>query len=204
MMMNILFLIAILANPLVFEVPGLTCPTCVPPVKKTLALVDGVNHVKVDWRARTVSVSLDPKAGVSRADLAARLAKAGFPVGDSKTSTVNGPRGDVLLIETPPKEPARLSVWGKVTIVAVCTPACAPCDVFKRDAKLFAQRVNAVALRLVVIDGPGHPANHYLPQRADIPFVYVYDQTGQLKYAGGTKDQVVYTTVENILGIGKP
>jgi len=201
--MNTLLFIAILANPLVFQVPGLTCPTCVPPVKKALALVEGVDQIKVDWRTRTISVSVDPKVKLSKADLAVRLAKAGFPVQADKAQEKSH-SGDVLLIEKPPKVPARLSVWGKATIVAVCTPSCAPCDVFKRDARLFAERVDAVALRLVIVDGANHPAQHYLPPRADVPFVYVYDRVGGLAYSGGTADQVVYRTVEKILGVQKP
>ena len=204
--MNGLILLAVLANPIVLEVPGLTCPTCVAPVKKALALVEGVEKVEIDWRTRKVSISVTDKSKLDRGMLAQILKKAGFPptaTAQTVGTKTKGDLGDVLLIKAPPKSPDRLSVWGKVTIVGVCTPNCAPCDVLKRDLTLFAQRVKAIAVRLVVVDGPKHPAAAYLPARAEIPYAYVYDTIGQRRYAGGAAGQIVYRTAEEILGVKK-
>jgi len=204
--MNVFILIAVLANPIVLEVPGLTCPTCVPPVKKALAMVDGVNKIEIDWRTRMVSVTVDAKSKLDRSTLAARLETAGYPAKDAgpkNEKVASVPKGDVLFIKDPPQDPGRLSVWGKVTVVAVCTPSCAPCDVFKRDLTLFAQRVESLAVRVVVVDSPKHPAADYMPARADVPYAYVYDKKGVKRYAGGTADQAVYRQVEEILGIKK-
>ena len=197
-----LYLIAaLLANPVVLEVPGLTCPTCVAPVKKALALVDGVKAVRIDWRSRRVEVDIEV-GKVDEGTLRARLAAAGFAAADEDTPTAVDTSLDYLAVTSPPPEPKMLAVWGKATVVAVCTPKCAPCDVAKRDLKLFAQRANRVAVRVVTVDGPESAAAAYLPKRAEIPYLYVFDTKAQQRYAGGMgAGGAVYRAVEDALGV---
>ncbi len=196
-------LTVLLAAPIVFEVPGLTCPTCVAPVKKTLALTDGVTAVRVDWRARRVEVEVEV-GKVTEADLRARLESAGFPAKNEDSPVEPQASLDYLVVDTAPPKPSALAVWGKATIVALCTPSCAPCDTAKRDLKLFAQRASNVAVRILTIDLADNASAALLPKRADIPYLYVFDRQAKQLYAGGMGDgQVVYQAVESALGIKK-
>jgi thiol-disulfide isomerase/thioredoxin len=146
---------------------------------------------------------VDDKNAVGRSQLEARLKDAGFPVRGQETSVKGTSGGDVLMVDKPPQDPSKLAVWGKATVVAVCTPDCPPCDIFKKDIALFAERVSKVAVRIVVMDSPEHVAAQYIPKQADIPYILVYDQAAQQKYAGGHTGEVVYKTVETILGVTK-
>ena len=201
-MLNALFIVA-LAIPISFEVPGLTCPTCVKPVKKVLALMDGVNRVDIDWRARTVKADIDP-AKTSAKALRAALDKIGFAVADKASPLKESETQDYLTVTAAPPNVAQLAVWGKATIVAICTPGCAPCEVLKKDLNLFSRRVSKVAVRVIVVDSPKHPAAAYLPQNADIPYVFVFDTESKQRFAGPASDgKVMYQTVEASLGVKK-
>lgn len=61
------------------SVPGMTCATCPITVKKALESVNGVSEVKVNFKAKTATVTFNPhQASVS--DLTtATLEKAGYP-----------------------------------------------------------------------------------------------------------------------------
>ncbi len=195
--MHLLFLTALLANPIVLDVPGLTCPTCVRPVQRALALTEGVETVKVDWRAAKVEVSVAANS-VKRETLVAVLADAGFPVSDDTTTRVPG---DYLNIDTIPPQVVDLAVWGKITVVAVCTPGCAPCVEIKKDLEVFASRVKDLAVRVVVISGEAGPGADFIPNGGEVPFLYVYDKTKAKRYAGGNSGNEVYRSVESILGV---
>ena len=196
-------LLAVLAAPIVFEVPGLTCPTCVAPVKKVLALTDGVTAVRVDWRARRVEVDVE-EGKVTESELRARLSSAGFAPTDEDSPKSQSKSLDFLPVDSPPPKPKGLAVWGKATIVAVCTPSCAPCDVVKRDLRLFAERAKRVAVRVVTVTSPESAVASYLPKGADIPYLYVFDTKATQLYEGGMGDgQVVYQAVEAALDIKK-
>ena len=76
--MLLLLSIILSVTPIEFIVPGLTCPTCVAPVKKALALTDGVKKVEIDWRTRMVKVTVDTPGEATRKRLSKVLADAGY------------------------------------------------------------------------------------------------------------------------------
>ena len=74
----------------------------------------------------------------------------------------------------------------------------------KADLKLFAQRADRVAVRIVTVESPEAAGANYLPARAEIPYLYVYGTKAEQLYAGGMGDgQAVYRAVEKALGIQK-
>ena len=133
-MLNALMVVA-MAMPVSFEVPGLTCPTCVKPVKKTLALMDGVNRVDIDWRARKVKLDIDPSK-TNEKHIRAALDKIGFSAADTAKPLMESETQDYLTVSAALKV-EQLAVWGKATIVAVCTPGCAPALFKERFKSLF-------------------------------------------------------------------
>ena len=90
-------LITILMAPLTLDVPGLTCPTCVKPVQKSLALMDGVNQVKIDWRSRKVLIDFDDKRTSEKA-IRARLKDAGFSAVEAGKALKENASQDYLTI----------------------------------------------------------------------------------------------------------
>ena len=198
--MHAFYLIAALANPIVLDVPGLTCPTCVRPVQRALALTDGVQKVSVDWRSAKVEVTVEPNT-VTRDNLVATLDSAGFAV--SETPIVKG-NGDYLSIDSIPPRVDELAVWGKLTVVAVCTPGCAPCVEIKKDLEVLMSRVRELAVRVVVVQGDQGPGSDFIPNGGEVPFLYVYDRQKKLRYRGGNSGHEVYGTVESLLGVNAP
>ncbi len=189
--------VVMMANPLVLEVPGLTCPTCVKPVQKALALTKGVERVQVDLETRKVTIVFDA-AQTGEAKLRKVLDEAGFPANAPSAPALTRGKADWVKVGTPPPDPAALAVSGKATVVAVCSPDCAPCDGFKKTLALMGERVTKVAIRVVMVTDPG--GGHYLPAKASVPYAYVYDLAGKALYAGAAGD-AVYLAVEEALGV---
>ncbi|MEE2788452.1 MAG: cation transporter [Myxococcota bacterium] len=197
-------LVFVLAMPVSFEVPGLTCPTCVKPVKKTLALMAGINQVDIDWRARRVKLDIDPQK-TSEKVIRAKLDEIGFSAASPTAPLKESDTQDYLTVSSAPPKVEQLAVWGKATVVAICTPGCAPCAVLKKDLNLFSRRVEKVAIRVVVVDTPSHPAAAYLPENADIPYVFVFDTASKKRFAGPAGDgKTMYEAVEASLGVKQP
>ena len=196
-MMTSLLTLTLLASPVVFEVPGLTCPTCVKPVQKALALAKGVQKVQVDLEHRKVTVEFD-SAQTNEATLRALLTDTGFPANEAGAPPAVQGEADWVKVGVPPPVPASLAVQGKATVVAVCSPDCAPCEGFKKSLGFMAQRVAKVAIREVLVTDSGSGA--YLPKGASVPYAYVYDRTGAQVFAGAAGD-AVFTAVEDALGV---
>jgi copper chaperone CopZ len=196
-MMTSLLTLTLLASPVVFEVPGLTCPTCVKPVQKALALAKGVQRVRVDLEHRRVTVEFD--AGqTDEATLRALLTDTGFPASAAGAPPAAQGKADWVRVGVPPPAPASLAVRGKATVIAVCSPGCAPCEGFKKSLGFMAQRVPRVAIREVQVTDSGPSA--YLPKDASVPYAYVYDLTGAQVFAGAAGD-AVFQAVEGALGV---
>src|SRR5947209_18146752 len=64
------------ADKLTFNVIGIDCASCAPPVKKALAAVAGVSNVSVDVKAKTATVEVP--SGFETAKLREALSNAGF------------------------------------------------------------------------------------------------------------------------------
>ncbi len=188
-----------LAATVTLDVPGLTCPTCVEPVKKTLALSEGVNRVQVEWEKRAVVVDYDAKV-TSEAKLRAALAKAGYaPTKAGEKASTDG-AADLEVVTKPPPKPEGLLVAGKVTVIAVGTSNCTPCDAFKAQLAVVGARVGKLAVRVVDATDPDGAGAGYLPRKADVPYALVYGLEGKRLYAGPAGD-AVYIAVEDALGV---
>ncbi len=190
-------LVALLATQTAtFDVPGLTCPTCVAPVKKALALTKGVSKIDIQWEARKVVVTYE---GTDEATLRAALTKAGFgatPKGQEVKADAVADLKPVEATETP----QMLAVAGKVTVVLVGMDGCAPCDNFKKELAVVGGRVPRLAVR--VVDGLRGKGKGYLPANADVPYVYVYDLEGKEGLKGAVGDgKAVYAAIEKALGV---
>ena len=61
-----------------FAIDNMTCAMCPITVRKAMQKVDGVQSVKVDFNAKTASVTFDP-AKASAEDIAEASTKAGYP-----------------------------------------------------------------------------------------------------------------------------
>ena len=61
-----------------------------------------------------------------------------------------------------------------------------------------------MAIRIIVVDSPKHPAAAYLPKNADIPYVFVFDTESKQRYAGPAGEgKQMYEAVESSLGVNK-
>jgi len=196
-MISTLLAVVMMATPLVLEVPGLTCPTCVKPVQKTLALAPGVERVMVDLETRKVTIEFDATQ-TDEGKLRALLDQAGFPANAAGGPAMTQGKADWVKVGAPPPDPALLAVSGKATVVAVCMADCSPCDAFKKDLVLMGQRVSKVAIREVMVTDAG--SDRYLPAKASLPYAYVYDLGGKQVYAGSAGGDV-YVAVEKALGV---
>ena len=61
-----------------FSIEHMTCAMCPITVRVAMKKVDGVKSVKVDFEAKTASVTYDPSKA-SASDIAAASTKAGYP-----------------------------------------------------------------------------------------------------------------------------
>ena len=164
--------------------------------------MDGVNKVNIDWRTRTVKIDFHSTKTSEKA-IRAKLKDSGFPAVEAGAALKEGASQDYLTLKDAPPKPEGLAVWGKATIVAICTPGCA-CKTLKADLDLFAKRVAKVAVRIIVVDSPKHPAAAYLPPQADIPYVFVFDTKTKRQFAGPAEDgKAMYRAVETALGVKK-
>ncbi len=191
-----------LAATVTMDVPGLTCPTCVAPVKKTLALTDGVTKVQIEWEKRSVVVEFDA-AKTNEAALREALSKAGFAPVKPGEKAPAALEADMETVEKPPAAPDALVVAGKVTVVAVGTSNCTPCDRFKKQLAVVGARVGKLAVRMVDASSPDSPGAKYLPRKADVPYAFVYALDGKQLYAGPAGD-AVYGAIEDALGVKRP
>ncbi len=195
----LLALLFVLATPHTFTVPGLTCPTCEDPVRKTLALTPGVTKVLVDWRKQSVMVEFDEDVTSPKA-LGKVLTDAGFPAVNEGSSTAKH-TPDIDWIR-PRGRLAAEQVKGKATVFAFTTTDCAPCEALKQDLNLLAARVERVAIRFVKLESVDDPLYSLLPKNPGVPYTLVFGPKGKQHYAGTpTKAGEVYTAIEIALGI---
>lgn len=195
-----LALLIILATPHTFTVPGLTCPTCEDPVRRALALTEGVSKVGVDWRNQAVTVEFDEDV-TSLGALAEVLKATGFPAVDAATRKVAKHVADVDWIRPKGGLKAHL-LADKATVFAFTTTDCAPCDVLKRDLSVLAQRVARVAVRFIKLEGQDDPLYGLLPKNPAVPYALVYGPDGQLEYRGTPAGQgALYRAIEEALGV---
>ena len=99
---------------------------------------------------------------------------------------VTAPGPDLEFVADPPKDPAKLAVPDKVTIVVVRLEGCGACKVFVKQASVIAASNPKLAIRAV--DGAHDNTLKYMPPQAPVPFARVYDLQGKERYAGPVDD----------------
>jgi len=187
---------------LTFQIIGIDCSKCAPPVRKALQSVPGVTNVKVDANAKTASVEVPD--GFNREQLRSALSNAGFaavfpgekprdieplPPEVAKTldiaSFTDGKRVDLAAIMVP----------GKITIVDFYADWCGPCHVLEARLEHLMQARSDLALRRINIGKWDNDAAKQATQlRATaLPYIRVYDARGKFATAvtGGMWDEVL-------------
>ena len=61
-----------------FDIDNMTCATCPITVRTAMSRVDGVQHVEIDFDAKTATVEFDPSATTAE-EIAAASTNAGYP-----------------------------------------------------------------------------------------------------------------------------
>jgi copper chaperone CopZ/thiol-disulfide isomerase/thioredoxin len=188
----ILFL---LLTTLTFKVPSMDCAACAKPVGRTLAAIDGVTNVRVDWKQKSATV--DIPAGFDRETLRKAMLNAGYeaqfagekipelqPVTPAVLRTL-----DIELFDgSKAVDFKRIAAPGKITIVDFYADWCGPCKVVELRLQHFIQGKN-IAIRRVNMGKWDNVAAKQATRDfhlASLPYLRVYDARGKL--AGEIKD----------------
>jgi thiol-disulfide isomerase/thioredoxin len=190
------------ADTITFQVVGIDCAECGPPLVKALKKVEGVKTAKVDTKANTATVEVPPS--FDREKLRTAVSLAGFvavfpgetprdiePLPADVLTTLdiasytNGKRVDL----------AKLMAPGKVTIVDFYADWCGPCHVLEARLQHLMQGKPNLALRRVDIGKWDNDAARQATElrAAALPYVRVYDARGKFVTAvtGGMWDEVL-------------
>jgi copper chaperone CopZ len=202
-----LILFALLAAPLgadtlTFNVIGIDCPSCAPPVTKALASVAGVTKVRVNAEAKTATVEVP--AGFDKAKLREALSNAGFDASfpGEKQSDIEPLPPEVLksldIVRydgTSALVIDQVLAHGKVTIVDYYAAWCGPCTVLESRLERYLVAHPRVAVRRADIgrwnNAAAVQATHFGAEA--LPYIRVYDAHGKFvtSVTGGMWDEVL-------------
>jgi copper chaperone CopZ len=190
------------ADKLTFNVIGIDCASCAPPVKKALAAVAGVTNVTVDATAKTATVDVPP--GFEKSKLRDALSNAGFDAtfpGEKRTEVEPLPN-DVLkkldIVRYDGKSPLdfdNVLAAGKVTIVDYYADWCGPCNVLESRLERYMVAHPNLAIRRADIgkwnNAAAAQATHLGAEA--LPYIRVYDAHGKFvaSVTGGMWDEVL-------------
>src|SRR4051794_28167111 len=138
LLLTILVAAPAFADKLTFNVIGIDCASCAPPVKKALASVAGVTNVSVNVKAKTATVEVP--SGFEKTKLREALSNAGFdatfpgemrkdiqPLSADIVKTLDIVRYDGKSA----LDLTKIVAPGKVTIVDYYADWCGPCNVLE-------------------------------------------------------------------------
>jgi thiol:disulfide interchange protein len=190
------------ADPLTFQVVGIDCAECGPPLIKALKSVDGVKSASVD--AKKMTATVDVSAGFDREKLRAAVSNAGFGAvfaGETPRDIEPLPAKAVKALDivsyTSGKrvDLAKTMAPGKVTVVDFYGDWCGPCRVLETRLHHLMNGKSNLALRRIDI---GKWDNDAAKQATDLraaalPYIRVYDARGKFVKAvtGGMWDEVL-------------
>jgi copper chaperone CopZ len=203
MLLVALPLFAAPAEKFSFQVLGIDCALCAPPIVKALQSIDGVTNPNVDWKTKTATVEIP--AGFDKERIRTALSDAGFapifpgelrkeieplPADVVKTLDIqtwtDGHRADIAKIVAP----------GKVTIVDFYADWCGPCTVLETRLEHFMQARKDIALRRVNIGKWDNEAAKQATKEFHVealPYIRLYDANGKFvaSVTGGMWDEVL-------------
>ncbi|MGH9420587.1 MAG: cation transporter [Thermoanaerobaculia bacterium] len=194
---------AAVADSLTFNVVGIDCPACAPPIVKALNSVEGVTSAKVDVKAKTATV--DVPARFDREKLRAAISNAGFEAvfpGETPRDIEPLPADVVETLDIRSftdghrVEIAKITEPGKVTIVDFYADWCGPCHVLEVRLQhlMNGNRKNLAVRRVNIGKWNNDAAKQVTELHAEaLPYIRVYDARGKFVTAvtGGMWDEVL-------------
>jgi len=191
------------ADKFTFNVAGIDCEGCAPPIIKALRAVPGVSNVQLDWKSGRVSVDLAPTA--DKAKLRDALENAGFAAifpGEKPKELEKLPADelkklDVVTFDGKTKvDVAKALAAGKVTVVDFYADWCGPCVVLEARLQHLMQGKSNLAMRRINIGKWDNAAAKQATREfraSALPYIRVYDANGKFVEAvtGGMWDEVL-------------
>src|SRR5688572_5381249 len=191
------------AESFTFQVVGIQCAACAPPVQKALRSLEGIKSAVVDWKASTATVELAP--GFDKTQVKTALAASGYGAvfpgetgGDLKPLT-DELRNTLDLITYADGKRFRIDdllAGGKITVVDFYADWCGPCHVLDTRMQHYMLSHPGIALRRINMGKWDTEAAKQATREfrvAALPYVRVYDANGKLVKAltGGMWDEVL-------------
>jgi copper chaperone CopZ len=190
------------ADKLTFNVIGIDCASCAPPVKKALASVAGVTNVSVDVNAKTATVEVP--SGFEKSKLREALSNAGFEAtfpGEKRNDMQPLPPDVIKTLDIVRYDGksaldfAKVVAPGKITIVDYYADWCGPCNVLESRLERYMVAHPNLAIRRADIgkwnNAAAAQATHLGAEA--LPYIRVYDARGKFVTAvtGGMWDEVL-------------